>query len=271
MRKLLLSLLTAVLLSATVFADMLVEPNDIFWWTHRDDCENRYRTYIVNSPDGYAALWESPVSSKQTEILPNGTELNGSWRYTDEKGETWFTVESGETNVRHRIILRGWCRESDCLVTPDSVSFEEAHSVEFEGWDRSYDHILDEAEKIVVWKYPGSGEVTGELGPAFDPKRLPEMVETCWRDPQGRMWAYVERIVGRQDIWICLDALGSTDLEKDETILPDTGTVYQAADKLPQPTSGTGGLTIVAVTVVVTITILLLFLFFGKKVAHRLP
>lgn len=265
MKKMVILLFTAALLATTAFADILINLDDSFWHSHRDDCVNRRRTYTVNSPEGSAALWESPVSSKQTETLPNGTELNGSWRYTDEKGETWFTVESGEQNSNGEEILRGWCRESDCLATPDAVSFEEAHGAEFEGWDRAYDHVFDEAEDIIIWKYPGSGEVKGEIwGPSYDPAWLRDEFDTCWRDQQGRMWAYLDRILQNRDVWICLDALGSTELEKDETILPDTGTVYQAADKLPQPTSGLGGLTIVAVAAVVVITILLLFLFFRK-------
>lgn len=262
MRKPLLCLFTAALLATTAFADILIELNDSFWWSHRDDCVNRSRVYTVNSPEGWAALWESPVSSKQTETLLNGTALDGNWHYTDEKGEIWFAVEN-VVNEDLDVPLRGWCRAADCLATPDAVSFEEAHGAEFEGWDQAYDHIFDEAEEIVVWTYPGSGEVKGELwAPAYEPEWLRDEFNICWRDPQGRMWAYLERILAHRDAWICLDALGSAELAKDETILSDTGQVYPAAERIPQPASGSDGLTIAAIAAIVAVTLLLLFLFF---------
>lgn len=267
MKKILLFLFTAALLATMAFADILIELDDSFWRNHRDNCVDRYRTYTVNSPEGSAALWESPSSSKQTETLPNGTKLGGLWHYTDGKGETWFAVQSGERNRDGEETLRGWCRELDCLVTPDSISFEEAHSTEFEGWDQTYDRIFDGAEGMVLWNYPGSGEVKEELWevPDWLRNRPSESIDTCWRDPQGRMWAYLNYIYGTRNVWFCLDDLSSTDLEKDESILPEPGPIYPAADKLPPPSSGTGGLTIAAVVSVAAVTILLLFMFFRKK------
>lgn len=266
MKKLVLFLTTALLLATTAFADILITLDDSFWRAHQDDCAYRYRSYTVNSPAGYAALWESPTSSKQTETLPNGTKLGGLWHYTDKTGETWLAAQSGEQSENGDEIIRGWCRTSDCLVVPDEVSFEEAHGAEFEGWDPAYDGIFDRVEEVVLWKYPGSGEVEGTLKEIPDWMRdFPDTeLDVCWRDPQGRMWAYLSYIFGYRNVWICLDDLGNTDFEKDESILPPQGPAYPAADKLPPPSSGTGGLTIAAVAAVVAVTILLLWMLFQK-------
>ena len=138
---------------------------------------------------------------------------------------------------------------------PDEVIFEEAHGEEFEGWDPAYDGIFDRVEEVVLWKYPGSGEVEGTLKEVPDWMRdFPETeLDVCWRDPQGRMWAYLNYIFGYRNVWICLDDLGNTDFEKDESILPPQGPAYPAADKLPPPSSGTGELTIAAVAAVVAV------------------
>lgn len=267
MKKLLLCLLTAVLLAITVFADILIELDDSFWRIHQSGCVDRYRSYIVNSPEGYAALWESPVSSKQTEILANGAELGGLWHYTDGKGETWFAVQGGKRNGMGKETVRGWCRASDCIVTPDWISFEEAHSAEFEGWDQAYDHVFDGAEGMILWSYPGSGEVKGDLREVPDWLRDSPAgsLDTCWRDRKGRMWAYLNYIYGYRNVWLCLDDLSGTDIEKDESVMPKRDPIYPAADKLPPPSSGTGGLTIVSVVSLMAVTILLLFLFFRKN------
>lgn len=267
MKKLVLFLTIALLLATTAFADILITLDDSFWQRHQDECAYRYRRYTVNSPAGYAMLWESPTSSKQTETLPNGTELGGLWHYTDGKGETWLAAQSGERNENGDEMIRGWCRTSDCLVVPDEVAFEEAHSAEFEEWDPAYDGSFDGVGEIVLWKYPGSGEIEGEL------KEVPDWfrsnpgteLDICWRDPQGRMWAYLKYIFGYRNVWICLDGLDNTGLEKDESILPPQGPVYPAADKLPPPSSETGGLTIAAVAAVVAVTIFLLWMLFRKS------
>ena len=267
MKRFFVCLFAAVMLATTAFADLIIELDDGFWRTHRDDCISRYRSYTVNSPAGYAPLWESPVSSEQTDVLPNGTELGGLWHYTDKNGETWFAVQSGEWNGNGEEIILGWGRASDCLVTPDTVSFEEVHGTEFEGWDPAYDDVFQGVEKITLWKYPGSGEMAGELQevPSWIRSYPSDELTVCWRDGQGRMWAYLNYIMGYRCVWLCLDDLSSTSMEKDETVLPRSETVYPAADRLPPPSTGTGGLTIVSVVSVAAITILLLLMFFRRS------
>lgn len=271
MKKMFFCLFSAVLLAVTVFADILIELDDSFWRNHQDDCVSRYREYTVNSPEGYAALWESPVSSRQTEVLSNGTKLSGLWHYTDQKGEKWFAVQSGKRNDNLEEIIRGWCKASDCYVEPDEVSFEEAYSSEFAGWDSAYDHVFTGADKLILWKYPCSGEVEGELEEVPDWLRNSpgQELNTCWRDPQGRMWTYLNYIFGYRNVWICLDNLSNADIGKDESILSLPESIYPAAGDPPKPSTGTGGLTIAAVVSVAAITIILLVMLFRKPASKR--
>ncbi len=273
MKKIWICLLSVCLLAvflppAEVHADVLIEVADSFWESHRKDCDYLFRRYTANGPEGYIALWESPVSSRQEEILANGTEIAGGWRYADSRGEIWCAISSGKMNHQGQEEIRGWVRTSECLVTPDHTSFQEAHGQEFVAYDPAYDHALDGLEKVVLWEYPCSGvtaaeEIDAEWFRNYD--SLADCFSTCWEDPQGRLWAYVGYCYGIRSTWICLDAPADASLKADGTVLPQTATVYPPADKLPSAKSGVTGLTVGAVAAVTAVTVLLLWLFFGRK------
>jgi len=255
--------LSVSLLPAVASADVLIEVDDSFWEKNRDKCEYFYRRYTVNGPEGYAALWESPGSSRQEEVLANGTELWSTWHYTDGSGEIWCAIPADEAS-ENGYKVRGWIRTSDCLAVPDNISFKEAHGTEFEKYDSSYDHVFDELDEVVLWTYPCSGITAAEQIDAdwFKEKRD---FDVCWRDPQGRMWAFVGYCYGIRQTWICLDDPANNALGIDEEVLPQEAAVYPPADKLPSPDNGVTGLAIAAVLAVVAVTAILLWFFFEKK------
>lgn len=256
-------LLTLGLVPAKVHADVLTEVDDGFWRNHQSECDYLYRTYTVNGDQGYAILWASPVSSRQREVLINGTSIYSNWHYTDSNGETWCAVSTGEMSQGYEKI-RGWIKTADCLVNPDYISFREAHEEEFVEYDPAYDNALEGLETVVFWTYPCSGKVktdhmdAGGLrdGRAFD---------TCWKDSKGRMWAFVSYCYGVRNSWICLDDPANPELEADESVIPRDAVVYPAADNLPDAKSGVTGLTIAAVLSVVAVTLVLLWFFFVRK------
>lgn len=237
-------LLSVVFLPAKVHADVVVELNDSFWKKHQDDCDYIFRRYTVNGREGYAVVWESPVSSKQEEILVNGTELYSNWHYTDSKGEVWCTVNGEEYDN-----VKGWIKTSECLAVPDHISFREAYEQEFVGYDSSYDHAFDGLDKVTLWAYPCSGIVEADHIDAawFRDDTTPgKIFDTCWRDPQGRLWAFVGYCYGIRNTWICLDDPSATELdgESGADILPQDDVVYPPAEELPSVSNGVTWLTI---------------------------
>lgn len=261
-------LLSQGLMPARARADVVLELNDSFWRSNREECDYVYRSYTVNGPEGYAVLWESPVSSRQREILTNGTSVYGNWHYTDKKGETWCAVpgegwsSTGEENVR------GWIKTSECLAVPDHISFQEAYGEEFTGYDPAYDGAFDGVDTVVLWTYPGSGVIEAD-GIDADWFRRSEdyayVFNTCWRDGQGRLWAFVGYCYGIRNTWICLDDPANGELEMEADILPQDAVVYPPADELPVVHSGVTGYVIGGVLAVIAATVLLLWIFFVRK------
>ena len=248
---------------ARVRADVLVEVDDSFWRAHQDECSYFYRSYTVNAPEGYAAIWASPLSSKQREVLTNGVSIYSNWHYTDDAGEVWCAVMTGEMNYKGYDMIRGWMKTSDCMVRADYFQFQEVYGQEFEVYKGTHGKALAEAETVVLWEYPCSGEIRAEDIDAewFDNWNI----GPCWEDPQGRMWAFVTYCYGIRNTWICLDDPSNADLEADESILPQTETIYPAAEYLPGAKKGVTGLAVGAVLGVMAVTGLLLWVFFVKK------
>ncbi len=267
MKKLLVCLLALCVLTGSASADVLVELDDSFWRAHRDECDYLYRAYTVNSPEGYAAIWESPKSSRQKETLPNGTKVSGIWHYTDGGGEVWCAVYGEGWSDRGENV-RGWIRTSECTPVPDYISCKETHGEEFVGYDRAYDHAFDALETFVLWTYPCSGVVSDEDMDAewYQRNETPaNAFSTCWRDGEGRLWAFVAYCYGHRNAWVCLDDPANTELAADETLLPEV-TLYPPAEQVPAPnSSGVTALTIGAVAAVVVVTGGLLFVFFRKR------
>lgn len=270
MPKILSCLLAVCLLSMEglplrVQADVVIEIDDSFYRAHKKECHYLYRSYTVNAPEGYAVLWESPLSSGQREILANGTSIYSNWYYTDDKGETWCAVMTGKTNLQGYDTIRGWIKTSDCLAALDYISFQEAYREEFTEYDPAYDEALKGVETVVLWEYPCSGKIRAEEIDADWFRERGGGFDTCWKDPQGRMWAYVGYCYGIRNTWICLDDPANGDMEADESVLRQSCVIYPAAERLPKPHRGVTGLAIGAVIGVMAVTGVLLWVFFVRK------
>lgn len=235
MKKLWMTLLALALLIPSARADVLVELEDEFWKTHQSSCQYLYREYTANGPEGYLTLWESPQSSTQRENLPNGEGFSSLWSYTDGQGETWLAVSGGFDQVR------GWAKGSECIVTPDYLTFEEAHGAEFVPYDGTYDHAFDDLDTVVLWTYPGSGEIAWA---DCDTQWFRESVtpaqafQNCWEDGEGRMWAFVGYIYGERNVWLCLSDPAAQDLpaaplDPEEAPVPPVGEVPAPTTPIP--------------------------------------
>ena len=96
-----LTLLTAVLLTAPAFADILWEPSDDeFYLRHRDECSPVVRGFYANGPEGFVTLWDAPGGSAVQGQYENGTVLWVYWQYED-----WGFITVWEDGGKH---TDGW-------------------------------------------------------------------------------------------------------------------------------------------------------------------
>ncbi len=262
-RVLSILLVLTALLPTAARADVISEPDDDFVKRHEDECDyQQYRSYLVNSPEGYAALWESPESSRQRETLANGRSVAGNWLYTDGKGETWLLVENAVSGSWRE---RGWIRLSECVPALDAVAFEERHFGEYTEYDGSFDEALSRLETVVVWTYPCSGVMAYkrlETRAVLDGGSL----HYCWRDPKGRVWGYSGYVRGDRNVWICLSDPTSTSIPADGSVLKRLETIYPPADEIPAPNKS--GVTWTAAALVAGLAVVtagLLWFFFARR------
>lgn len=268
MKKMLLLLLAVLLLCQSAMADVLVELKDDFWEKHQNECDYVYRQYTTNGKDGYVALYESPVSGKQTETVANGQPLAGMWHYTDQRGDVWLAISDYIADQGYEAV-RGWVNTSDCLANADHTSFAALHESEFVGFDPAFLDAFAGLDTLVLWSYPCSGETVADDVSTewFRSNTTPaEAFTTCWVDGQGRTWGLSTYCYGIRNAWVCLSDPGNAEIEKDPAVVPETGTVYPAAQTLPDPKQGgPGTLAVVLVAAVVLVTAIVIAVLFRKK------
>ena len=121
LRTLLTLTLTILMLSALalpVAADIIYEPSNLFYNTHREECEYlRVRHYVANTKEGYAYLYQSPDNAMTVRAYPNGEEAAITWLYTAPDGAQWGMV--GDES--------GWIRLADWSLVYDSREFLKDH------------------------------------------------------------------------------------------------------------------------------------------------
>lgn len=190
---LLLALMLVLALVPAVSADVIVEPENSFYWEHRGECQYHSRSYYADGPENVAEVYRSPESAAVAERVKNGLELWISYTYQDENGISWGYTENYEEN------WSGWVPMDYLLLKYDSISFQEEFS----------DRITEEEGTLEVssaevrfWNYPGSEDATAF---AVEGDYLPEYYET-FTDDAGRRWGHIGYHMGIRDVWVCLDA-----------------------------------------------------------------
>ena len=188
-----LALMLVLALVPAVSADVIVEPENSFYWEHRGECQYHSRSYYADGPENVAEVYRSPESAAVAERVKNGDILWISYIYTDENGIGWGYTENYEEN------WSGWVPMDYLLLKYDSISFQEEFS----------DRITEEEGTLEVsgaevrfWNYPGSEDATAF---AVEGDYLPEYYET-FTDDAGRRWGHIGYHMGIRDVWVCLDA-----------------------------------------------------------------
>jgi len=191
---LLLALIFVLALSPAVRADVIVEPEDSFYWDHRGECQRHERAYFADGPDNVAVVYRSPVSSAVVERVKNGLLLQISYIYRDGSGISWGYCENYEDD------WSGWVPMDYLLLKYDSIAFQEEFASRITGEAGTLEPPA--GGRIHFWAYPGSDTLWADM--AVDPEYLPEYSGT-FTDDAGRSWGHVLYHMGIRDVWVCLD------------------------------------------------------------------
>ena len=191
--SLLLALVFLLALAPAVSADVIVEPQDSFFWDHRGECERIERTFYADGPENVAVAYRSPESAAVVKRVKNGEELAISYRYVDENGIAWGLCEHyGEE------YWMGWVPMDYLLLKYDSVSFQEEFAARITAEEGSLEVSGGE---VRFWNYPGSEDAVAF---AVEGDYFPEYFET-FTDDAGRRWGHIGYHMGIRDVWVCLD------------------------------------------------------------------
>ena len=178
--------------SRVVQADIIWEPENLFYKMHANDCEYHNRNYIANGPDGEVVVYKSPDLGLKIETIENGTSVNIYYLYEARNGVLWGLYENWETD---RI---GWIPMGYMELEYDHICFMEDHGNQV----KSGKELLPReylGKNINIWSYPGSKECTTFVADS--------QIEfnTIFGDEEGNTWGYIGYYYGWRDIWVCID------------------------------------------------------------------
>ena len=251
-----LIMLTALAIPAA--ADVIMEPNNLFYATHREACEYlRVRHYLTNSDAGYVYLYQSPDNALTVRSYPNGEKVALTWLYISPEGEEWGML--GDES--------GWLRLADLSLVYDSREFLKDNEAKCLPYEKDSFAPIEgsNASPVLTWTYPG-----GELRERkITEGELTEFVSQTYTDENGTVWGYIGYRYGEREFWICLTA------PYDETVggyaLPDHEIPLKQAptpvEEIPVSSNNTVILTVVGVLIVAAVigTAVLIRVMFVKK------
>lgn len=233
MKKLLYVLLTLLLLSGTVSADVLWEPyeND-YYNKHMDEMEVIAAKYEV--PEGMTAnIYTSPINGKLIETMDAGTVVYVGFSI-EESGEVWATgypLGSFDNEGWFRLgrLQKQYSHTEFVNDFADQIAAEEA-------WLTA----ADVGGSVHTWTYPGSGVSDGvipEEALTSDYNEGHISYGLVYTDPDGGKWGYIGYHMGHVG-WMYLD--DPTDPEPSLRLYPeaentvtDTSPNEEAANPAP--------------------------------------
>ena len=262
LKKLLALALVCLMLTALAIpavADVIIEPQNIFYVTHKKECEYlRVRQYLANSEAGYVYLYQSPDNPMTVGSYPNGEKLALTWLYVAPDGTEWGLLYDES----------GWFCLNDLSLVYDSREFLKDNEDKCLPYEKgSFEPIQgSNASPVLTWTYPG-----GELRERrLTEGEVTEFVSQTYTDENGTVWGYIGYRYGERDFWVCLsnpydENAGGFALSDHEITLKVTPT---PADEIPVSESNKVLLIIagaLVVAVVIGTTVLIRTSFAKKK------
>ena len=188
---LVLLMLTALTIPAA--ADVIIEPQNLFYLTHRDECEYlRVRQYLANSDAGYVYLYQSPDNKMTVGSYPNGEKLALTWLYVAPDGTEWGLLYDES----------GWFCLNDLSLVYDSREFLKDNETLCQPYEKgSFESIAaSNASPVWTWTYPGGERQEYDITNGD----VTEFVSKTYTDENGAVWGHINYMYGMRDFWVCL-------------------------------------------------------------------
>lgn len=197
--SLILSFILVLTFALSVSADVIFEPEDEFYNSHRDECEHVERSFTATED---VKSFNKPNGKLAKCTFQKGDIISISYIYTDSSGIVWGVADYSE-NLGSS--AEGWVPMKHLAVIYDNSSFlaefESVITQDTEGLK------LPETDKLVFWAYPGS-ENYYEMEP-WDDGYLDIDFMHAYTDENGITWGYVGYFYGMRG-WLRIDDPSST-------------------------------------------------------------
>ena len=188
-------------------ADVLIEPFDDFYEKHEEQCVYLCRSFYVNSEDGTLSVKLQPGAEREIAVFNNGEVLYIQYTY-NYNGAAWGVAEFQLPDTEGW--TSGWMPMDQLLLVYDGISFREEHYDEFYNYKGEFDTSGD----IVLWTWPGSGDVNFVLD--TDQWRSDDFDDLtfsiAYKDIEGREWGFIGYYYGSRDVWVCIDDPSNQDI-----------------------------------------------------------
>ena len=233
--------------SSIVQADVIWEPEDLFYKMHADDCEYHNRNYIANGPEGEIVVYKSPDVKLKLETIENGISVNIYYLYEAKNGVLWGLYKNWEND------LIGWIPMAYMSLEYDHICFMEEFGEQVQSKKEKLPPEYTN-KNINIWSYPGSENCSTFL--AANPIEFTDI----FIDEEGNTWGYLSYHYGWRDIWVCIDHPQAEFSELYPSEAParevsSENTVSIEGEIVPQNgLIGTGGIVAAAIAVVVFVT-----------------
>lgn len=250
------------ILSGVALADAIWEPNDDFYMSNAEKCQLVNRDYYANGTTGYLEIFKKPGGAS-LGFVENGKLFHIQFSYESD-GEAWGSVEYKKENDKlfpsnyDSEASAGWVNMSELILKYDYLEFENEFGSSFVPYSGDYS-ALKNAEKVVMWTFPGSGETIDSIEGIEDDFA----VGSVYTDPSGTQWGYVGYYYGMKNFWICMDDPANENLPA--TITQEIALNLPINDSKPEKSSDLTTIVVVCVSAVVLISALLVALM-RKKV-----
>ena len=199
------------------YADVIWEPRNSFYESHKDSIVNYDRMFIANSPDEEGLkVYKSPETGSVIETYDNGTEIYIAYKYTDKAGNEWGLVSNCE----------GWVPMDYLATVYDEIAFREEHAGEIRNESAELKiKTVKDGKAVYFYEYPGSESF-------FDPGVDDDLYfNELFTDEAGHTWGYVSYF-RLSSGWVCIDNPGATY----EELYPNG---QNFSGKMPEPTKPT--------------------------------
>jgi len=230
-----------------VLADMIVEPDDSFFSKNRHRTEYIGRSFYANGEDGFIPIVSEPGSNKRVDAYLNGETIF-----------IQFTISHGGERWGLRFPT-GWVPMSQLVMVYDQITFAEENDQNWRDFDGDLEKMR-ETMKVVVWTWPGSGEIVNIIRGNHG---LLGSFTRSYTDAEGREWG----ILGFQPRyynWVCISDPSNEDIPAfNAAPIPD---LIPAATRIPPP-DGIPILVLITILVVVLVgtTAVLIRVFWKKR------